>query len=397
MQRRSPTSSACASVHPESWRCEAAMSKLATLQVLRGLAAVTVVVDHAILRQAEWSQTSKTVVRAAEYSGALAVAVFFVISGFIMLHTSARSYGAPGAVRVFLVKRLWRIVPLYWIATSLELVLRLRAGAEVTLDRVLAAYLFVPYPVAQGEYMRPLLGVGWTLNYEMFFYLLFAASLALPIRRGLPLLFAALLSIVALGAFFITPLNDVSPPHTILNFLSEPIILLFPAGMLVALLNKSGWLPVIPGALAIILLLLGENLLGFSLFVDRTPAPFVWWGATWVVCAIAIGLSVAAREAQRPTPVLRSGVWLGDVSYALYLFHFFTIVAAEKIWWSLFGVAHSQIAFVAFATAASIAAAGVIHLAVEQPIMRLLRGRSVASRPIPQTALASLMRNSGGS
>ena len=96
------------------------MSKLATLQVLRGLAAITVVVDHAILRQAEWSQTSETVMRAAEYSGALAVAVFFVISGFIMLHTSACNYGAPGAVRGFLVKRLWRIVPLYWIATSLD-------------------------------------------------------------------------------------------------------------------------------------------------------------------------------------------------------------------------------------------------------------------------------------
>jgi exopolysaccharide production protein ExoZ len=373
------------------------MSKLATLQVLRGLAAVTVVVDHAILRQAEWSETSETVMRAAEYSGALAVAVFFVISGFIMLHTSARNYGAPGAVRGFLVKRLWRIVPLYWIATSLELALRLRAGSEVTLDRVLASYLFIPYPVAQGEYMRPLLGVGWTLNYEMFFYLLFAASLALPIRRGLPLLFAALVSIVAFGAIFIAPLTDVSAPHTILSFLSEPIILLFPAGMLVALLHKAGWFPVVPGALAIILLLLGENLLGFSLFVDRMPAPFVWWAATWIACAIAVGLSVAAREPQRPTPILRSGVWLGDVSYALYLFHFFSIVAAEKIWWSLFGVAHSQIAFVAFASATSIAAAGVIHVAVEQPIMRLSRGRNVASGPIHQTALASFMRSFGGS
>jgi peptidoglycan/LPS O-acetylase OafA/YrhL len=127
------------------------------------------------------------------------------------------------------------------------------------------------------------------------------------------------------------------------------------------------------------------------------PAPFVWWAATWIVCAIAVGLSVAAREPQRPTPILKSGVWLGDVSYALYLFHFFSIVAAEKVWWSLFGVAHSQIAFVAFASATSIAAAGVIHVAVEQPIMRLSRGRNVASGPIHQTALASFMRSFGGS
>ncbi|MEN3794735.1 acyltransferase [Fulvimarina sp. MAC3] len=355
------------------------MSKLTTLQVLRGLAAVTVVVDHAILRQAEWSAISPVVLRAAEYSGALAVAAFFAISGFIMVHTSIGEYGRPGAVGRFILKRFWRIVPLYWIATSLEIILRYRGGSETTIERAFASYFFIPFPVEAGDYMRPLLGVGWTLNYEIFFYLLFAVSLVLPLRSGLPLLFGALFSIIAAGAVFVTPLTDASQPHTIIGFWTDPVLFVFAAGMVIGVIHKSVRLPVIPGALAVVLALLAQNILAFTLFVDAMPAPFSWWVATWALCALVIGICVSARENTKPSRPVENGVWLGDISYALYLFHFFSIVAAEKIWWLVFGKVDIAGSFVLFATLASIAGAGVIHVFVEVPLLNLARRRPHAS------------------
>jgi exopolysaccharide production protein ExoZ len=94
------------------------MRKLAALQVLRGIAASLVVVDHSILRHVEWADYPPIVKIAAPYSGTLGVAVFFVISGFIMMHTAGDQFGKTGAALAFLRKRIMRIVPLYWAATA---------------------------------------------------------------------------------------------------------------------------------------------------------------------------------------------------------------------------------------------------------------------------------------
>jgi peptidoglycan/LPS O-acetylase OafA/YrhL len=81
----------------------------------------------------------------------------------------------------FTIKRLIRIVPMYWIATTIKVAALIAAPAVVlhaTLDpsRIIMSYFFLPSVTPDGRW-EPILGVGWTLVFEMFFYLLFAVAL----------------------------------------------------------------------------------------------------------------------------------------------------------------------------------------------------------------------------
>ncbi len=353
------------------------MRKLTALQVMRGIAASLVVVDHSILRHVEWADYPLIMKVAAPYSGTLGVAVFFVISGFIMMHTAGNQFGKNGASLTFLRKRIVRIVPLYWAATALEVALRLRKGGVIDPQALLASLFFIPVPVAPGDYMRPLLGVGWTLNYEMFFYCIFAATLHFRRKVGLILLFSTLAGLVAIGAMY-KPLGDTSAPHTVLTFWTDPIILLFAAGVAIGLLEESlrgtaSSVHSIP--IAAVMLLIWATV--FLWIVGSYPVPLAWQLGGWAVCILSVGLCVFEKPVQTNL-AWRAGTHLGDVSYALYLFHFFAIVAAEKVWWLLLG-RDPSILFVAAAYFSSVAAAYAIHHLFEVNLIRLFTPRSGCS------------------
>src|SRR6185437_16127795 len=109
--------------------------------------------------------------------------------------------GLPGSPRAFLVRRLIRVVPPYWLFTSAMLLATALFSTRIAhpaLDgwHVLASYLFVPWKNPYGRFY-PVLILGWTLNFEMFFYALFALGLHWPKRRGL-LFIGVSLSVLAL-------------------------------------------------------------------------------------------------------------------------------------------------------------------------------------------------------
>lgn len=354
------------------------MRKLAALQILRGFAASLVVIDHAVLRHAEWAEYPAFVKVAAPYCGTLGVSVFFVISGFIMFHTAGQQFGEAGAAWAFLRKRIIRIVPLYWAATGLEVALLLRKGGTFGIKDLLASLLFIPLPVPAGHYMYPLLGVGWTLNYEMFFYCLFAAALLFSRPVGLPLLLLAFSALVAFGAID-KPLADTSPPHTAFAFWTDPIILLFAAGVLCGLLAETARVRVFGSSVWIAIALLCGWAAAFVGAGGSYPIPSAWLLAGWVVCLASVALCIFEKPGHAG-PARRLGVELGDISYALYLFHFFAIVAAEKVWWLLFGKSPS-VFFVAFAYLVAVAAAYAIHHLFEVRVTRLLNSRALLPQP----------------
>jgi exopolysaccharide production protein ExoZ len=81
---------------------------------------------------------------------------------------------------VFFLRRLIRIVPLYWAMTTAYLVFFLvayidLAAANISLGTIIASFVFLPYPKPDAT-MFPLHMLGWTLNYEMFFYVIFASA-----------------------------------------------------------------------------------------------------------------------------------------------------------------------------------------------------------------------------
>jgi exopolysaccharide production protein ExoZ len=355
------------------------MNKLPALQILRGIAASLVVLDHSVLRHAEWNDYPSAVTVAAQYSGTLGVAVFFVISGYIMIHTAGSQFGHPGAATAFLRKRIIRIVPLYWAATMLEVALRLRKGGSLDPQQLLSSLFFIPQSVEPGNYMRPLLGVGWTLNYEMFFYCIFAIALFFKKPAGLVLLFSTLLGLVALGAMS-KSLTDTSQPYTVLGFWTDPIILLFAAGVAVGLIPKAARrqaTSIHPVVAAVGLLLAYATVFLFA--VGSYPIPLAWQAGGWALCILAAGLCVLGKQ-NGTSAAEKIGTQLGDTSYALYLFHFFAIVAAEKIWWLLFGK-NPSILFILAAYLTSVVAAYAIHHLIEVNVARLLAARSTRAAP----------------
>lgn len=169
---------------------------LNNIQCLRAIAAYMVVVYHARLLTPIGDQVS------FEFGNA-GVDIFFFISGFIINHVGARTdVGAPAR---FLLKRAIRIVPLYWLLTVLVGVAGqvapslAGAGGRPDVTRIAQSLFFVPYYDDTGE-MHPVLFMGWTLNFEVFFYLLFAAALLIRHEMTrLIVLSATLVALVAAG------------------------------------------------------------------------------------------------------------------------------------------------------------------------------------------------------
>jgi peptidoglycan/LPS O-acetylase OafA/YrhL len=159
--------------------------------------------------------------------GEIGVPLFFVISGLVMILSSTALPLEPSGAKVFMRRRLLRVVPLYWLATSIKVAFALLVPAVVLhnhFDLVFAikSYLFVPSFNLEGE-VRPIHGVGWTLLHEMFLYLAFAAAMALRVR---PLWWVSALITVLCIAGALWP-----PQSAGLTVVMHPVNLCFVVGM----------------------------------------------------------------------------------------------------------------------------------------------------------------------
>jgi peptidoglycan/LPS O-acetylase OafA/YrhL len=293
------------------------------VQALRAIAAVSVAFVHtandAVTAGSDPAGVIESVVRAMPWVAG--VDIFFVISGFVIIHASGSLFAQPGGWARFLRRRLTRIVPLYWALTALfllTLVLRPMAvrGDIGGAGYILASFLFLPWPRPDGL-MEPALGLGWTLNYEMFFYLVLTPFLLL--RRGRAVLASglALCVLVAAGRY-----AGFGPQ---LAFWSDPIILEFVIGMGLALavdagLRLPGWLRLILIAAAIAILHQQAGGPGISRVLS-----FGLPGALLVMAAVT---GRAPRPGSWPTRTL---IRLGDASYAMYLFHPFVMRGATLV------------------------------------------------------------------
>ena len=248
------------------------MKTLLSIQYLRGAAALAVVLYHAL----QWESGGFEVGRAG-------VDVFFVISGVIMWWVTAGGPVKPGA---FLLRRLTRVAPLYWLAT-----LAVAGGAlasptflpEVLLGwRHLALSLaFIPHFDPRGRPF-PLLPPGWTLTYEATFYLVFAGALLVPKRRRALAITAALLAIVAAGLL-------LSDPAYLLG--ANPMLLEFAAGVWLGKSLESGRLPGRAWGLTLAALGVGAfAILEVSGFINELWRPLLWGVPAALIVAGALSL-----------------------------------------------------------------------------------------------------------
>ena len=163
----------------------AAALRLDTVQGLRATAALLVVVNHSVLTLIEKAGHDTAYQSVAWMLGSIGVKIFFLISGFIMTVAHHQDFGMHGAPTGFLRRRFMRIVPLYWLATAVYVIKINFQGASTPVADVLRSTAFIPY-VNHAGIMEPVYGLGWTLNYEMFFYTIYALSIWLfPAHRSL--------------------------------------------------------------------------------------------------------------------------------------------------------------------------------------------------------------------
>jgi peptidoglycan/LPS O-acetylase OafA/YrhL len=222
------------------------MRTIVSVQILRAVAASAVVLAHA----QSWLSTMAGAPDALpdlHFVGWFAVDLFFVISGFIMVYTSEPMFARPDGPKTFMLHRLVRIVPFYWLVTAAYAALSLAFPGfdrSYGLEFIAASFLFIPMLNADGAAM-PIVGHGWTLNYEMLFYSVFALAVFAPRRLAVALASGALVAAVLLGKL-------LAPTSTVLAFWTSPLILQFIYGMLIGLVYREGLRLAKPLAVALI-------------------------------------------------------------------------------------------------------------------------------------------------
>ncbi|MGS0895678.1 acyltransferase family protein [Burkholderia stagnalis] len=312
-------------------------------------------------------------------SGQAGVDVFFVISGFIMACV------APYEGRDFLVKRLIRIVPLYWVTTlGIYAIAILRPHwlntTTAAPDYLVKSLLFIPYAKENGHW-GPLNLNGWTLEYEMLFYLAVAAALGCvrPHRS----VGAAALTL----ALLCTCVAVVDPRGvTVLGHLGQPFVLEFGLGVVAYGVLQAGvakrvtapvWAAVAVAAIAAIPLL--QTRYG-------TPEGFarvVLWGGPAFVLIVAL----VALDRRGWTNRNRIAAALGASSYSIYLIHPYVIGMAGK----LTGLCADPRTVAGLGAACAILGMAcvcgyVCHAWIEKPMLEMLNRRFLRARDVVEAS-----------
>jgi peptidoglycan/LPS O-acetylase OafA/YrhL len=396
-------------------------SRLAWLDVLRGVAALAVVFDHL-------SDYVLQAVRHIVYQwfnpGNYGVFVFFMISGYIVPASLERK----GSVRTFWVSRLFRLYPLYLLAVGLAVFLAMvhlggLRGEGSGPETSILSQLLMMSNVLDGKNL-PL--VVWSLSYEMVFYLLLTALFAARIHRRsswYALAFAA--AAVAIGGF----LPQAYFTHTLnasrLVALAADALVLAGLALAVArrgvprmvgaalaalvavtLLAFNGswiwpwealsilalmftgtvlyraeqgqypWNRAIPVAVAVFAMAIAAGIWhsrawGMSAAAEGT------WERTWFLSLVLAGATFAFGMAFRHLRWPRAATWLGLISYSLYLLHPLLVEVYYNVpWLARHHPFALQVLLAATCLAVIIGISSVTYLLVERPMQDL--GRRVA-------------------
>ncbi len=339
---------------------------LGNVQALRALAALMVVVVHVYAVESTYLP-GRPWTTPFHVAGTYGVDLFFVISGVVMIASTAGWFAQPGAWRRFLIHRVTRIYPPYWIVTALVLVVFVVDPGATGVHRsarpdIVASFLAWPQA---GE---PLLVVGWTLSYELLFYAVFAVGLCFDQRR---------LPIVALVWFAIIVAVHVfgSPANPWVRVAGSPLCVEFLLGMIVgvAVLRRAYVAPRIMLAVGVASIVAVCIVTAYAAGEFEPIAP-------WRPLAIGVPMTLIVYGALGlEFEGFVAPAWLraqGDASYALYLWHVLVIGAlgAALHVARLHGTL-ARVTIVVGGYALAIVVSLAIYRWLERPLLRVMRGR----------------------
>lgn len=340
---------------------QAIPGQIQSVQALRAIAALFVVAFHATVLWHDKFAPDVTPWR----NGNAGVDLFFVISGFIMVVSSRRLLGRPEGWHRFMILRLIRIVPMYWLVTAAKLAAMaavpvLVLHTNTTAWNAVASFLFLPARDAVGT-IRPVLDVGWTLSFEMLFYVVFATALffliepllvVAPVMAGL-----AVLSLVR------------APDGPAIATLANPMVLEFVVGMVIGRALQGRTMLRLASPWMIVTSAAGIVCLAF------VPTEGIWSRATIWGLAAAVTLAAAVLADRWLTPLLpRWLTMIGEASYSLYLTHGFVLplVGLAVARMGLSGIVLGTV-LIAGSLIGSTMTALLVYRQIESPVTERLR------------------------
>lgn len=320
---------------------------------IRGAAALLVLLYHAA-RHVDASVGAPALM-ALFQAGHMGVDLFFVLSGFLILHVHARDIGRPAGLRHYAWQRFSRVMPLYWLALGLTIARDLAAGHGWPDDTsLIASTLLLP------GWSEPILGPAWSLHHEVLFYLAFAL-LILRRRTGLALFGIWVLAMVAGAAGF---MPDALPPQVAGAYNLE-FLMGLTAALALPHIRRGAVVATIGGCLlAVSAALENVGLLdGYG-----TLARFCYG----VPSALLVAGIAASSRTQMPRGWLAR---IGDAAYSVYLFQLLFMGVAVKVWQAT-GLERPVLAVPLFLTMVAAGAGGgmLIHRLVERPLLDAMRG-----------------------
>ena len=345
--------------------------RLVGLQAVRGLAAALVVFVH-YNGTAVGHGFAITGLEHAAVSG-IGVDIFFVISGFIMELTAGGQSRLGEGRAAFLSRRAMRVLPLYWFLTIVAYAATVAFGdaihTTVSLRQLLLSLLLLPSTRPDGQAFY-VISVAWTLTIEVYFYILFALLIHLRPTWRVVALSSIFAASVLLGAW-------ARPQSPLARYLVDPMLFEFVAGCLLAMVLRRG-VRLSPMSASIMAAVAVSGML----FAFELVVPGAWRVVVWGVPAWLLVTAVVLSTGPSWTRVEAPFTYLGDMSYSLYLSHFFAVAMFVRLHlrWSGSLLSSSWVCATVFCVLC-LCLAHACYVAVERPARRWMlhvRARQVA-------------------
>lgn len=273
---------------------------LESIEALRLIAALGVMLSH----------VGYGYYYAKGFSSSVGVNLFFCISAFLMMFTTEQSMP-----KHFVVKRIIRLAPLYWLLTILTFAASYFVSkfgqANISVDELIKSLLFLPYArdgLKDADVVRPIVGPAWTMNCDIWFMVIFAISAKLNYKnRGI--IAASLCLLIRITGAFLPGKWAIS------DFMHRQVWINYAAGILVYYVwsfvrsidpkGKTLW------ATAVLLLTV-------LLYFMAKPA----YITTFLCATILFVVLFAFQRTHMP----RAVTWFGTISYSFYLVHYYVIM-----------------------------------------------------------------------
>lgn len=306
-------------------------SKINSIQVLRAAAALAVTIYHLkdVIGKGE---PFKQELDFFFNSGPSGVALFFVISGFIMVYITQHTTNSFHSVYKFIVRRFVRIWPTYAVITILYFIIQSRIGLQAgAIKSVLLSLLFIPVTHTEPPfYGYAFLPVGWTLNYEIYFYILVAISMFFARFRWIAFFVMIIITLIImpLTLSYLTLETQRTPDlgNGYLNMIMNPIIWNFVYGVVIGLIYINRRLfpffAMVFSRIWLVFLFISLALWQYWSGFFGGLGPLQWgFGSSLLFIAFLF------YNARRPIAFPDWIVKIGDMSFSVYLVHLPVAVA----------------------------------------------------------------------